>query len=744
MSERLNKILFFEKRLLANRKEMIQLLEENQIGEESDSKLVEYKLDCFRKELEYLYKQTTLIKEELMAQEKEAVAEQETVVVQEAVVTQEEATVSSVSEVPQNPVEIPKEQPQQSFAREMKETIQPKQQETEPPTTNTKWASFANGAGWEKTVGKSLMGIFASVLIFISLILFATLLLPYFNDTAKMITTYVVSFGFLGLGLWKMKKDSENKFYIALTGCGMGALYISLLLSNMYFKVLGDIPLYILICIWGVAIALFSKERSKIFQVIGELGITIAMLFGCVLCAEQNDVVKFVVLIGFYIISFGVFYGVHYQKEFIDNIMLHIFNVINLLFIGITCLGFPGEPITRLEVWLLFLLVLASLVSAFWHKTQKESFSFCIFAMFYILIGYVITFSMCAENWVFGIIAYITSILFMGLFQWKEMEDKEGKYAVQWILYVIAIIAVNCWDNGFAYGAVPLLILPALAAGFWMENIVFRYAGLLVGAVYLFLVDDINIYVHYLLCLVVVAAAYVLLYWRKDCYQIGYKICVYILSVFALLQMAPVLYEIFDKDDYVGIILFILVVAYNLFAMKSNFCLDFKTNQPESTALYSFVNLILMIIGLAAIGEGSPSAVRHMIWIVVTLVTFLVNSKNFLDKRDNMAAGVYVGIKFVVFMIVVLNSFDAVNYVISIACLLFAIGSIILGFVGDYKALRMFGLVLSMISIFKLIMIDISYENTLGNALSFFGSGILCFVISLIYNYIDKKVKERA
>ena len=95
-------------------------------------------------------------------------------------------------------------------------------------------------------------------------------------------------------------------------------------------------------------------------------------------------------------------------------------------------------------------------------------------------------------------------------------------------------------------------------------------------------------------------------------------------------------------------------------------------------------------------------------------------------------------------MLVVLNSFDSANFVMSIACLLLAIASIIIGFAGDYKSIRIYGLVLSMISIFKLIMIDISYANTLGHALSFFVSGVLCFVISLIYNLIDKKMQERA
>ena len=54
MSERLNQLLLFEKRLLADRKQMLQLLEENRLSEEADSELVNYKLDCFQKELNYL------------------------------------------------------------------------------------------------------------------------------------------------------------------------------------------------------------------------------------------------------------------------------------------------------------------------------------------------------------------------------------------------------------------------------------------------------------------------------------------------------------------------------------------------------------------------------------------------------------------------------------------------------------------------------------------------------------------
>ena len=129
--------------------------------------------------------------------------------------------------------------------------------------------------------------------------------------------------------------------------------------------------------------------------------------------------------------------------------------------------------------------------------------------------------------------------------------------------------------------------------------------------------------------------------------------------------------------------------------------------------------------------------------ILAVLVVFMVNAKNLLDRREHYGYAIYVGIKFTILVIVILKSFESASFVFSIACFALAIASIVIGFAGQYRALRVYGLVLSMISTFKLIMVDISYDNTLGNAVSFFVSGILCFVISLIYNYIDGRMKNK-
>ena len=98
--------------------------------------------------------------------------------------------------------------------------------------------------------------------------------------------------------------------------------------------------------------------------------------------------------------------------------------------------------------------------------------------------------------------------------------------------------------------------------------------------------------------------------------------------------------------------------------------------------------------------------------------------------------------KYTVLMFCILNSYDVINYLISICLLLFAIISIVIGFYKDTKSFRLYGLLLSMISIFKLIMIDIQYDSTIENAVSFFVSGVLCFIISFIYNRIDRSFQK--
>ena len=62
MGIRLNQIITYEKRLMANRKQLLELMEECNLNEKQESELLTHKLESFQKELQYLERQTYLLK----------------------------------------------------------------------------------------------------------------------------------------------------------------------------------------------------------------------------------------------------------------------------------------------------------------------------------------------------------------------------------------------------------------------------------------------------------------------------------------------------------------------------------------------------------------------------------------------------------------------------------------------------------------------------------------------------------
>jgi len=773
MSVKMNRILEYEKQLIQDRQQLLELLSETP---EENEELVRYKLECFQKEIAFMNRQVELLKEE-------ANTVQATQNVQRVGTFAEQMKQTSQAEM--SPMQTDSETEAVSKAQAVQATQETQatnsaqgnqkqtaakgafsgqesggQRETQATILQRMAATQAKAPvkkDLEQTVGKSLMGIFASVLIFISLILFATLLLPYFTDTLKMLTTYLVSFAFLAVGLVKMKKDKGNKFYIALTGCGIGAIYISLLLSNMYFKMLGDIPLYVLICIWGVGVCLFAKQQSKLFQIIGELGITVAMLFGSIMCIENEDSAKYVALIIFYIISSGVFYGVHFKKEFVDNLIHQVFHVINVFLLAEVCLELLyGRDYQNGMCWVILAIIAISLASTLWHSQEKDGISPGVFAAIYVWMGFgmmqTIFIRVLSTDLIYGVVGWTVAVALLAVFEWKKTKGNIGKYLVMAVLIFMAGDALNYHTELYDFGMIFLLIIPLMVAGFLRRNKLFQYGSLVLLSIYTF---EYNIkydeeWMHFLLEILPIITGFVLLWWKKEQYSAVFKYALHVIALVfiynttdtAIFHLLPIKYRS-GFNDIPDICCYVLFTLYNIAMMKSVFGKNLKTGEKEKPVVYNIVNMFAMIAGIFMIAD-SGDGFWHMLLILTVLCAFFVNAKNLLEKRENLLTGIYVGIKFTILMIVILDSFYAENYVISIACLLMAVGCILLGFMAEYKSLRVFGLLLSMISIFKLIMVDISYDNTLGHAMSFFVSGILCFVISLIYNYIDKKFEERA
>ena len=716
MNERLAKVLEYEQRLMQDRQQLQRLIAES---DGKDPLIIKNKLEYFSHELGYMSQQVELLKGEVQQAQMQTPPVQQPQYAPQMVQAQARTTQAYANpQVPPQPQVLPQA----------------------PGYVPYQYRPPVQKGDWEKTIGKSLMGIFASVLIFISLILFATLLLPYFNDTAKMITTYVVSFAFIAVGLWKLRKNKANAFYLALTACGVGALYISLILSNLYFKAIGDIALYALILVWGVVVCVMSRLQDKLFQIIGHLGITISVVFGCLLCVATEDVLKFTVLLGFYFVTSTMFFVVHYHRDILKNIIFFVFNTLNYLLL-VTCAYDLCEPGISVPMVLLAVLIAVNIGLLLWSKTEEYGFSFAAFTTFFLLELWVILDTIIVAEWA-PVLMFAVAMLLMAGIDFKPIEGDVGKYIVQGVLLCLAGGALDGNEMLEQYGSVFLFIIPMVLLGYFRENVFLRYAGLFWTFWYLFADMDSTV-VHFLLIGGILVGMYVLMFLKKECYQTVYKYLLHTLTILALMGIFTQVLEEFLDGKAPFAIVYTAVAAFNILMRNSIMGTNLKTGEKDEPTYHNIINMLVMLVGSFGIVVANDELIWHLLIILVTIAVFTVNAKNLLDNRQNLFAGIYVGFKFTVLMIVILNSFEAVNYVVSIACFVLAIISIMIGFKFQYKSLRIFGLILSMISTFKLIMVDITYENTLGNALSFFVSGLLCFVISLIYNYIDGRINKK-
>ena len=136
-------------------------------------------------------------------------------------------------------------------------------------------------SGFEDNLGGKVMGIVAAVLVFIGLFLFGSLLYERLGDPARIASLFLISFFLLGAGLF-LERKRISWFTASLVGCGFGAVYISLFITALYFRVFSVEVLYLLLLFWLTGVGLYVfRRRSYVVASLGQLGIAFSVIFGC-------------------------------------------------------------------------------------------------------------------------------------------------------------------------------------------------------------------------------------------------------------------------------------------------------------------------------------------------------------------------------------------------------------------------------------------------------------------------------
>ena len=244
---------------------------------------------------------------------------------------------------------------------------------------------------------------------------------------------------------------------------------------------------------------------------------------------------------------------------------------------------------------------------------------------------------------------------------------------------------------------------------------------------------------------IIIGAMYIMFVTKR--YDMQRKVVLYLLLAFGMIMKYCQIVDFLQLNRTMQfeehfIILFAVLAVINTAATLSSFRLNWVTGDDEVffIDLLMVINGILLFFGMRLLYIAGSST----IWIVTTVILAALACVNIRNKdiifKDFYH--IYTGLKFTVLIYVILDSASAAQAVISIACFALAIICITLGFYKYIDDLRKYGLFLAMVCVIKLIMFDIAYDNTLEHAISFFVSGLLCFTISAIYNYVGKRMNK--
>ena len=642
---------------------------------------------------------------------------------------------------------------------------------------------------YEKFIGKNLFGIAASVLIFIGLIFFGVLIYENINDAIKVTLMYAVSLIITGLGLFLFRKKN-NVFTKSLIGCGVGCVFISILTTHVHFKMFDDITAFSLLLVWLVGVLFLSKKlNSLILNIIAHIGMIISICFAYSLGLSDDRLAMLLIYQFTSVLTVVLGNMLFFKKMFRFGLFVSMgLTIIATLFmIGRFCpplwsISVPFDTnLPTFVVLIAFVLqfVCVSFLSHVLSVSTGNLKNKDVKAGIHVAnkLMWTISFALTALYAVHRIVSFqtsyavhdsalITALICLGvllihgvitvLMSLKLNFDPLLETISITMLSVNAtIVLLVLWLQKFIIPAgmpnIPWFILIAgalLALKRLTKNKAYTMAAnILLGLDLLFMLANgygelqrsgtLALPLGYML----LYPALLLAQWvfqndeTKRRFLPALKILSFLsveFSVISIFTMA----NIADNFKIMWLTLTVLVFVLSLVKYDS-------TPLTAAVLKANAAALLLIDAGMIAFSrqETFSSSLLLILLSCFAFALIFIRVNRVLDKSNSTADGLYFGIGLSVLALATIhgntNLFDQ-TYLLSLICMLSALVCVIIGLFGRNKALRLYGLSLTMACVLKLMTFDVAGLETLFRVLSLIGGGVICFAISAIYNYTVK------
>lgn len=607
-----------------------------------------------------------------------------------------------------------------------------------------KESSNKSTSDFENKIGKNLMGIAAAILIFSSLILFGGLLFTHITDGVKFFIMMGISVVALILGLIQMNNDSKyHVLFSSIAGIGAGGFYITCLIGYFGFGFLNDIVLILCLSSWLLFTTILSRYKSKMFLYISNIGLLVATMLVCM------NWPKFYVGIILYFIGFILLYFCNKTYDYKNDFLFVLQMPVVSFFL---CSLYRDFIVCFVLILLVSLFYIFQLFKYQLFHGKYKGFTICSLIVTMIFQFSMIWFSNIKLSYglydlnksILVLLLYVALGCYGFIIYTKYNDDNKYIWNV-WSCCFTIVVVLSHWtvlrelDFGLNISAFWLFFLLFVFIGFLQDNKLIRglgYSFFYISLIYSVFDSTIcdNIIYSVIVCVIAVVSIAILFIWllhhysRFDkYYMISFVFCFIFYSAnICITQSWIVLLEF----SLLSILLNTKIFRYSL------------SNEFEpSSAIIGYVVNVLMMLFLSINLYSTDSLIYMIINILCLIGVYCVNVTHIFEiGLSEHMSGLYVSLKFTILLYVLLSFFNTVSFIASILFVLFAIACVIVGFKFQQKSFRVYGLILTLFSVIKLILFDIEYGSNIVRPIGFFVAGILCLVISWIYARLEKQL----
>ena len=599
--------------------------------------------------------------------------------------------------------------------------------------------SWTNYQDLENRVGKNLFAVLASVLVLLGVGVFISTIYEQIPEFVKILAIYVFGFALLGSGLYIYAKN-KNNFWLGVASCGLAELLVSVITSHSYFAVLSLPATFGLILVWILGSFWLTRFQPTVFKTIGYIGFTVSMILGQDLLTERDLGVYLTLLVAYVVLA--VFFMVTNRAHGKMNTVMAFANVVNLsLFLNmpsylpegldwisaLAALGiaavFHGVYLLRAKlsrrVYPVFAMVTLAVVSLFWTVLELE----VILPMALLLVfGF-----WCVGHWAGSGKAERVCYCVFAAFYLTGIAS--CTWSQQWALHICFAV--------FAAAAYVLYYLTKKRDAAWLGLVCF-------GLFYWFLgrERDSALVWCFLLALGFFGLNCSKALRRDTVLETAWYLLVFWIAFYLKERIQVAMYR--RVDDLWAWRTTSDALFFALYAGINTTYLHFAMADKEKIMRVTGKAVVLMALQLYLLVNCS-SVVRTGLWFkaalgIVGSMLILAYSLRYSVKTKgrNRKLTVWQFVKFTLYCWIILVQLTSPSIVLNICLLLIAIAAVILGFRLDQKAVRIYGLVLSLLDVVILVLLNIDYSDSLQLAGGIVLCGALCFVISFIYSKISR------